>query len=73
MPRVNILKQVKGMDSGGLSRSLATGTDARIGSRCPTEGRCFIEWRERGKRRREAAGITAADALEAARRPPPRA
>ena len=32
------------------------------------EGGYFIEWRERGKRKRQAAGQTASDALEAVRR-----
>jgi hypothetical protein len=32
------------------------------------EGRYFIEWYERGKRRRAAAGLTTSEALDAARR-----
>ncbi len=32
------------------------------------EGRYFIEWHERGKRRRAAAGLSSTDALAVARR-----
>jgi hypothetical protein len=53
---------------GRWSRSL----DAKIltittGKLLP-EGRYLIEWYERGKRRREAAGVTASEALDAVRR-----
>jgi integrase len=67
MPHVNILKQVK---VSGQWRQVAIPRDehGRSNWKSLPEGRYFIEWRERGKRRREAAGITTADALEAARR-----
>ena len=60
-------KQVKVDGPWRLVAIPVTAMVARTGGRC-REGRYFIEWREHGKRRREAAGVTAADALEAARR-----
>lgn len=67
MPRVNILKQVK-VDGQWRLVAIPRDEHGRSNWRSLPEGRYFIEWRERGKRRREAAGITTADALEAARR-----
>ncbi|MGH9351107.1 MAG: hypothetical protein ACRD2G_02935, partial [Terriglobia bacterium] len=67
MPRVNILKQVK-VDGQWRLVAIPRDDHGRANWKSLPEGRYFIEWRERGKRRREAAGITTADALEAARR-----
>lgn len=63
--RVNILKQVK---AGGRWKLLSIPRD-RGGHpdwKALPEGRYFVEWHERGKRRR-AAGVTVAEALEVAR------
>jgi hypothetical protein len=67
MPRVDILKQVK---AGTRRRLVAIPRDAhgRDDWKALPEGRCFIEWHEGGKRKRQAAAVTAADVLEAARR-----
>ena len=67
MPRVNILKQIK---AEGKWKLVAIPRDehGRSNWKALPEGRYFIEWRERGRRKREAAGLTAAEALEAARR-----
>lgn len=68
MARVNVLKQVK--DSMGKWRLAAIPKNAKGGfdwGALP-EGHYFIEWYERGRRRRSAAGTTVSDALEAARR-----
>lgn len=68
MTRVNILKQIK-TDSRwklvSIPRNAKGGFDW---SALPQEGGYFIEWWQRGKRKRQAAGTTAADALEAVRR-----
>jgi integrase/recombinase XerD len=63
---VNILKQVKSGDRWKLvaiPRKKSGGYD--WGSL--PEGRYFVEWYERGKRKREAGGGTAAEVLEKAR------
>src|SRR5436189_242699 len=67
MPRVNILKQLKVGDRWKLV-SIPRDAHGRCEWKALPEGRYFIEWWERGKRRRQAAGATTADALEAARR-----
>src|SRR5437867_3791501 len=67
MPRVNILKQLKVGDRWKLV-SIPRDAHGRYDWKALAEGRYFIEWWERGKRRRQAAGATTADALEAARR-----
>ena len=67
MPHVNVLKQIrvgKGWKLVSIPRNRHGGYDWRA----LPEGRYFIEWWERGKRKRQAAGATTADALEAARR-----
>lgn len=66
MPRVNITRQVK-TESGWKRVALERDSRGRIkwGS---GEGRYVIEWREEGRRLREAAGATPAEALEAQKR-----
>jgi integrase len=66
--RVNVLKQIKSSD--GKWRLVAIPKNAKGGfdwGALP-DGRYYIEWYERGRRRRGAAGTTVSDALEAARR-----
>ncbi|HUX09712.1 MAG TPA: phage integrase SAM-like domain-containing protein, partial [Terriglobia bacterium] len=67
MARVNILKQVKVGDRWRLV-SIPHDDHGRNNWKALPEGRYFIEWWERGKRKRQAAGVTTAEALEAARR-----
>jgi integrase len=67
MPRVNMLKQVK-VDGHWKLVAIPRDGHGRPNWKALPEGRYFIEWREHGKRRREAAGVTTADALETARR-----
>ena len=62
---VNILQKVKG-ESGWRNRALARDKRGRV--KWPSGGRFLIEWRESGRRLREAAGDTPADALEARKR-----
>jgi len=67
VPHVNVLKQIrvgKGWKLVSIPRNRHGGYDWRA----LPDGRYFIEWWERGKRKRQAAGTTTADALEAARR-----
>ncbi len=66
MAHVNIVKQVKG-DCGWNIAAVPRDAKGRIkwsSSPC----RYLIEWRENGNRRRQAAGTTPAEALEAQRR-----
>jgi hypothetical protein len=67
MARVNILKQVKVGDRWKLV-SIPRDKHGRQDWKALPEGRYFVEWWERGKRKREAGGSTATDALEVARR-----
>jgi integrase len=67
MSRVNILKQVKVGERWKLV-SIPHDQHGRQNWKALPEGRYFIEWWERGKRKRQAVGATTADALEAARR-----
>src|SRR2546428_6775213 len=68
MARVNILKRVKVEDQWKMvSIPRRKKTDNYDWKALP-DGRYFIEWYQRGKRRRQAAGQTASDALDAARR-----
>ena len=68
MARVNILKRVKVEDQWKMvSIPRRKKTDNYDWKALP-DGRYYIEWYQRGKRRRQAAGQTASDALEAARR-----
>ena len=67
MARVNILKQVKVGERWKLV-SIPRDPHGRSNWKALPDGRYFIEWWEHGKRKRQAAGATTADALEAARR-----
>jgi integrase/recombinase XerD len=65
MARVNIFCQVlteKGWRNAALDR------DEKGRIKWPSRARFLIEWRESGKRKREAAGETPSEALEAQRR-----
>jgi integrase/recombinase XerD len=64
---VNILKQVKAEDRWKLVAIPRTKKGGYDWESLP-DGRYFVEWYERGKRKREAGGGTAAEALEVARR-----
>ena len=65
MARVNILRRVK-TAKGWANVALKRNPKRRI--QWPAGGRFLIEWRESGQRRREAAGDTPTDALEAQKR-----
>jgi len=67
MSSVNILKQIKHEGRWKLI-SIPRDKQGRYQWKDLPEGRYFIEWWERGKRKRQAAGKTTADVLEAARR-----
>lgn len=67
MSRVNILKQVKLEERWSLIAIPRNKKGEYLWQAMP-EGRYFVEWYERGKRKREAGGGTAAEALEVARR-----
>jgi len=60
--RVNILRRIK-TSKGWANVALKRNTKKRI--QWPSGGPFLIEWRENGTRRREAAGTTPAEALEA--------
>lgn len=62
MARVNILKQVK-TPTGW--RNVALRRDACNRIKWTSAGRYIIEWREDGRRQRQAAGVTPAEATEA--------
>ncbi len=67
MARVNILKQVR---AGKRWRLLSIPRNRKGGYnwRVLPEGRFFIEWYEGGRRRRQAAGVTVPQVLEAVKR-----
>lgn len=65
MVHVNILQKVKS-DGGWKNQSLPRDKRGRI--KWPSGGPFLIEWRESGRRLREAAGDTPSDALEAQKR-----
>ncbi len=67
MARINILKQVKFGDRWRLVAIPRNKKGDYLWGALP-EGRYFVEWYERGKRKREAGGGTAAEVLETARR-----
>ena len=67
MARVNILKQVK-VDDRWRLRSILRDSQGRYNWKALPAGQYLIEWYENGKRKRKAAGVTAAEALEAVRR-----
>ncbi len=67
MARVNILKKIK-TDGQWKLVSIPKDRHARSNWKALPEGLYFIEWYENGKRKRQAAGATTAQALEAARK-----
>ncbi len=67
MSRVNILKQLK-VDGRWKLVSIPRDREGRYNWKALPDGKYFIEWWEHGKRKRRAAGATAAEAQEAARR-----
>ena len=67
MGRVNVLKQVKVGDRWKLV-SIPRDSKGGYDWKALPEGRYFVEWWQAGKRKREAAGGTAAEALETIRR-----
>ncbi len=67
MAHVNIVKRIKS-DGRWVMRSLPKKSSGEWDWRALPEGRYYIEWYEEGSRRREAAGTTAAQALEVHRR-----
>jgi integrase len=68
MARVNILKRIK-VDGHWKMVSIPRRKDTdNYDWKSLPEGRYLIEWWERGKRRRQGAGVTTAEALNAARR-----
>ena len=67
MARVNIVKQIK-VDGKWVLRSIPKRPSGHYDWNALPEGTYFIEWRENGQRKREPAGITAAQAIEAQRR-----
>jgi integrase len=67
MARVNIVKQIK-VDGGWVLRSIPKKASGNYEWTALPEGTYFIEWRESGQRKREPAGVTASQALEAQRK-----
>lgn len=67
MPRVNLLKQFK-VDGAWVLRSIPRKASGGHDWSALPDGRYYIEWYEAGKRRRESAGVTIAQAQEAQRR-----
>jgi integrase len=65
--RVNLLKQIKVEDRWKLV-AIPRNKKGNYDWNALPDGRYFVDYWERGKRRREAAGGTAAEALEAVRR-----
>ena len=67
MARVNIVKQIK-IDGNWVLRSIPKKPSGTYDWTALPEGTYFIEWRNNGQRKREPAGITASQALEAQRK-----
>jgi len=67
MSRVNIIKQIKDNKRWKIV-SIPRDQKGQYKWKDLPDGRYFIEWREAGKRRRQAAGVTVAQAKETARR-----
>ena len=67
MSHVNIVKKVK-MDGDWKLLSIPRNAKGNYDWNALPEGLYLVEWRAGGKRRRESAGATAAQALEAQRR-----
>jgi integrase len=67
MGRVNIVKQVK-VDGKWILRSIPKKESGHYDWAALPDGDYFVEWREDGRRRRQPAGNTAAQAMEEQRR-----
>jgi hypothetical protein len=67
MARVNIVKQIK-IDGNWVLRSIPKKPSGTYDWTALPDGTYFIEWRDSGQRKREPAGITASQALEAQRK-----
>jgi len=67
MGRVNIVKQVK-VDGKWTLRSIPKKESGHYDWTALPDGDYFVEWRQDGRRRRQPAGNTAAQAMEAQRR-----
>jgi hypothetical protein len=67
MGRVNIVKQVK-VDGKWTLRSIPKKKSGHYDWAALPDGDYFVEWREEGRRRRQPAGNTAAQAMEEQRR-----
>ena len=67
MSRVNIVKKIK-IDGNWKLLSIPRNAKGNYDWNALPDGLYLIEWRAGGKRRRESAGVTAAQALEAQRR-----
>ena len=67
MARVNILKRIKS-DNRWKMVSIPRHQNGSRNWKALPEGRYYIEWYEAGKRKRQAAGVTVAQAKETARR-----
>ena len=67
MARVNIVKQIKVGGKWAL-RSIPKKASSHYNWNALPDGTYFIEWRENGQRKREPAGVTASQALEAQRK-----
>ncbi|MDA2926798.1 hypothetical protein MYX78_06130 [Acidobacteria bacterium AH-259-G07] len=67
MPRVNVIKQVKDSKRWKMV-SIPRDRKGRYNWKALPDGRYYIEWYEAGKRKRQAAGVTVAQAKEVARR-----
>lgn len=67
MARINVLKRIKTDDKWRMV-SIPRHKNGRYNWKALPSGRYYIEWWEAGKRKRQAAGITTAQALEVARR-----
>ncbi len=66
MARVNIVKQIKVGDRW-VPKAIPRKENGEPDWKALPEGSYFIEWRKDGKRKREPAGFTASEALEARR------
>jgi len=67
MARVNIVKQIK-VEGNWVLRSIPKKPSGSHDWAALPDGTYFVEWRENGQRKREPAGITASQALEAQRK-----
>ena len=67
MARVNIVKQIK-VDGKWILRSIPKKKSGHYDWAALPDGDYFVEWREGGRRRRQPAGNTAAQAMEEQRR-----